>query len=141
MRISNFSGKFRFLSNFYPAKIIYNGSEYPTSEHFFHAAKTTDNALREKISKLSTPGDAKRAGRKLIKRSDWDNMRISVMSKIVYMKFSQNHSLKQQLLDTGNDYLEEGNTWGDIFWGICDGKGENHLGLILMETREKLRKE
>jgi len=33
-----------------------------------------------------------------------------------------------KLLSTGNCEIQEGNYWGDTFWGVCKGKGENNLG-------------
>ena len=42
------------------------------------------------------------------------------------------------LIKTGNTELIEGNFWGDTFWGICDGVGENNLGKILMRVRKEL---
>ena len=60
------------------------------------------------------------------------------MKEIVTAKFEQNELLRQRLKETGTAYLIEGNTWGDTFWGKVDSKGENHLGLILMDVREEL---
>jgi len=46
--------------------------------------------------------------------------------------------LAQKLVDTGARDLIEGNTWGDTFWGISGGKGENNLGKLLINQREEL---
>jgi len=134
-KIDKFSGNYRFLSNFYPAIIIHHGITYPTSEHLYQAAKTTDFELRKKIAALPTPGNAKRAGRNLKIRANWDDIKVVIMKQIVLMKFKQNPKLISMLTATGNAYLEEGNTWGDKFWGVCGGVGENHLGEILMDVR------
>ena len=40
---------------------------------------------------------------------------------------------------TRDRVLIEGNDWGDTFWGMTDGEGENHLGKILMRVRAELR--
>ena len=72
-------------------------------------------------------------------RDDWEAVKIQIMYQIVYAKFSQNPLLKQKLLDTGDAYLQEGNTWYDTFWGVCNGVGQNNLGYILMRVREELR--
>lgn len=63
------------------------------------------------------------------------------MYEICMAKFTQNEDLKEKLLATGNDILEEGNTWGDKVWGTVNGVGENKLGKILMKVREELRNE
>jgi len=63
------------------------------------------------------------------------------MYEICKAKFSQNTELKKRLLSTGNEHLEEGNTWGDKIWGTVNGIGENRLGKILMRIREELRNE
>lgn len=139
MIISTFSGQFRFLSNFYPAPITFEGLVYPTSEHLYQAVKTKNIELRRKISLLDTPGKAKRMGQQITIRNDWEEKKVSFMGKIVLMKFTQNTDLAKKLIDTDFAYLEEGNTWGDTFWGVCNEKGENHLGVILMEVRKILR--
>ena len=54
-------------------------------------------------------------------------------------KVYQNDDLADCLVDTGDQPLIEGNTWGDRFWGVCGGTGMNHLGRLLMEVREELQ--
>ena len=68
-----------------------------------------------------------------------EDERISLMYEICMCKFMQNPKLRDALLATGNSLLIEGNTWGDYFWGKVNGHGENQLGLILMDVREKLK--
>lgn len=58
----------------------------------------------------------------------------------VFEKFLQNPELRNRLIDTGNKILIEGNTWGDTYWGMCNGNGLNKLGEILMIVREKMKK-
>ena len=36
-----------------------------------------------------------------------------------------------------DDDIVEDNDWGDRFWGICNCEGQNNLGKILMEIRDK----
>ena len=130
-----FTGNLFFLSNYYMCKVKYEGVVYPSSEHAFAAVKTTDPVIRVWISTMETPGQAKRAGRKLDLRQYWDEIRIRVMKDILRCKFEQNLDLKEKLLNTFPDYLEETNTWNDTFWGVCNGIGENNLGNLLMELR------
>ena len=135
--IKGFSGAYRFLSNFYPAKVVFEGIEYPTSEHAFQAAKTLDVAQRRAIATL-TASEAKRVGRKLYLREDWEQIKLVTMELILLDKFSR-QPLKRQLIATGDAFLEETNTWGDIIWGVCRGVGSNHLGKLLMKVRELSR--
>jgi predicted NAD-dependent protein-ADP-ribosyltransferase YbiA (DUF1768 family) len=67
--------------------------------------------------------------------SVWDATKIQYMREIVHSKFKNVVGLAGQLLNTGAMMLVEGNTWGDTWWGRVDGKGYNHLGVILMEER------
>lgn len=139
--INKFEGEFYFLSNFSPSTIMYNGEVWPTAEHAFQAAKSEDIMEREMVRACATPGQAKRMGQKVTLRYDWEFIKIDVMRTIVGLKFAD-PSLGDRLVQTAPRRLVEGNYWGDTFWGVCRGEGENHLGLILMDVRGKLiRKE
>ncbi|RIK69394.1 MAG: DUF1768 domain-containing protein [Planctomycetota bacterium] len=136
--IESFRGEYRFLSNFYPAEVVFEGITFPTCEHAYQAAKTLDSGERRSIAALATPSEAKRAGRELSLRADWDRVKLLVMEECVRDKFTRNPALRDRLLATGKARLIEGNVWGDTFWGVCDGRGENHLGCILMKVRAEL---
>jgi ribA/ribD-fused uncharacterized protein len=129
----------RFLSNFYPASVIYQGRKYRTSEHAFQAAKTLDKNQRKTIAAFEEPALAKRMGRVVELREDWEDVKLGVMKIILRDKFKRNADLRKQLLATGDSELIEGNVWGDTYWGVCQGKGENHLGKLLMEVRQELQ--
>lgn len=133
-KIVTFSGDYEFLSNFFPSPVEFEGHVYPTVEHAFQAAKTLDPAERDKIRALPTPGQAKRAGKRVQLRPDWNEARVLVMGELVRRKF-ESTELRRLLLATGNAELVEGNTWGDRFWGVCKGTGENRLGKILEAVR------
>lgn len=134
MTISHFHGEYRFLSNFYPAKVVLDGDEYITVEHAYVAAKTTSEFLRRQVRQLQAPGEAKKFGRQLTLRDGWDGMKLAVMEDLVRQKF-QHPELRALLEATRPHELVEGNEWGDVFYGVCRGKGENHLGRILMRVR------
>lgn len=138
--ISSFTGSYYFLSNFYPCSVPYKGIVYPSSEHAFVAAKSSDVRDHEYIATIPTAGKAKQYGKRLILQVGLDNMRVDVMRDIVHIKFSSNEGLLAALLATGSEELVEGNYWGDTFWGQSPvGTGQNNLGKILMEIRyEKL---
>lgn len=148
--IKNFSGKYKFLSNFYTCKVTYNNIEYNHSEGAFQAQKTLDEEQRKYIATL-TASESKRAcgkrGFKIELRPDWlyDKVRNEVMYEVVKAKFVQNKDLAQRLLDTGGVELIEGNTWHDNYWGDCtcerckDIQGKNQLGVTLMQVRDELK--
>ncbi len=136
-KIQGFFGNYRFLSNFYSSPIFYEGIEYPTVEHAYQAAKTDEIVLRRCIAKMSTPAEAKRAGRTL-RKMGWFEISLQVMETLVRLKFVTHRTLREQLLRTEDAYLEETNSWNDTFYGVCNGVGENHLGKILMKIRKEL---
>jgi len=136
--IDNFDGGFSFLSNFFDSAFNYNGAEWPTSEHAYQAMKTLDAGEQESVRMSSTPGRAKRAGKKVTKRADWDNVKVGIMEDVVFSKFDQNEALKSKLISTGDALIVEGNTWNDTFWGVCRGVGDNNLGKVLMRVRDKI---
>jgi ribA/ribD-fused uncharacterized protein len=140
IKIDSFQGEYRFLSNFYPAEIEFDGLTYPDVEHAYQSAKTTDMAGRRRIAAQPTPADAKRAGESFPPRPDWPQIKFDVMEQCVRYKFTHHPDLAQKLLDTGDAYLEEGNTWHDQIWGVYQGQGQNHLGIILMKIRAELQK-
>lgn len=138
-KIDSFRGKYYFLSNFYPAKVTYEGFTYKNNEAAFQAQKVLSIDGKSAFTKLS-PADAKKKGRRVRLRPDWEQVKDGIMEEIVRAKFTQNPDLKQQLLLTGNAELIEGNTWNDCYWGVDarSGIGQNHLGKILMKVREEL---
>lgn len=135
--IDSFFSKYRFLSNFEPCTVVYDGMTYSCSEAAYQAAKTTDVSLRIAFTTMNG-SKAKYAGQKLTLRPDWNDIKVNVMYEIVKDKFFRNPELRVKLLNTGDLQLIEGNYWGDTFWGVCNGKGENHLGKILMRVRKEL---
>jgi ribA/ribD-fused uncharacterized protein len=139
--VGSFRGSYRWLSNFYPSEIRTARGVYATAEHAYQAAKCADPEEAAQIRAAATPAVAKKLGRRFRLRPeaaspDW---RIFVMGQVIARKFAQNPDLAQRLVDTGDAELFEGNTWGDRFWGVCDGIGKNHLGLLLMAEREHLK--
>lgn len=177
--IDSFTGKYSFLSNFYMVPVEYKGIEYSNSEAAFQHSKckemTPDEqlafilGLRPKIQNkvwsivdsdnlkpldtlfsVADPSTAKRLGRLVPMREDWDTVKFSVMHDILYNKFTQNEDLKQLLLETNEAYLIEGNTWHDNIWGECrcdkcisnanNHKNTNNLGKLLMKIRDDIKK-
>jgi ribA/ribD-fused uncharacterized protein len=137
-KIEEFTGKNRFLSNFWPVVIEFEGLSYPSVEHAYQAAKTLDMKHREAIQGCRAASAAKKMGKNVTLRPDWDEVKLNIMLELVRKKF-QKPWAGELLRTTGHAELIEGNWWGDTFWGVCKGVGENHLGRIIMQVREELR--
>lgn len=138
-RIEGFQGEYRWLSNFWPVTIQINSHIFPSTENAYQALKF-HNHTRYLFEKCS-PGDAKKMARLIsnIQRPDWDSIKINTMIMVNEFKYGQNPELCEKLLNTGDAYIEETNKWGDTFWGVSKGIGENNLGKILMGIRDQLR--
>ena len=132
-----FRNEYWFLSNMFECQIVYRGLTFRNVEAAFHAQKSEKDAVRF----CSLDGfAAKKLGRTVCLRDDWAEVRIQLMSEIVYAKFMQNPALQELLLNTGNVPIVEENSWNDTFWGTCNGRGANNLGKILMNIRRDLAK-
>ena len=140
MDITSFRGDYDFLSNFHEAPVEFDGIRYLNNEAAFQAQKCLDRKDRQAFASL-LPGAAKRKGRSVSLRPDWEQVKVGLMTEIVRAKFAQNPDLAERLVLTGGSRLIEGNTWHDTFWGVDSntGKGANHLGIILMQVREELK--
>jgi ribA/ribD-fused uncharacterized protein len=143
--IDRFDGtEFAFLSNFCrQPKVMLYVVDYKmyfvnTVEHAYQADKAIHGDDAVKILTASTPAKAKKYGRLVACRDDWDTIKIARMEHWLDVKFAD-AQLAQNLLATENRMLIEGNDWGDRFWGQVDGVGENWLGRLLMYKRDKLR--
>jgi len=135
-----FRNEYRFLSNFWDAPVTYKGLTYRNAEAAFQAQKCLTEEEKVQFTTLRS-NEAKRLGRNVQLRPNWENVKLPIMEEILRAKFTQNEELKTLLLATGELVLEEGNTWGDTFWGV-DAKtreGRNHLGRILMRIRKELQ--
>jgi N-glycosidase YbiA len=159
--IDSFQGDNRWLSNFWPAQVVFEDVLYPSVEHAYQAAKTMNLLVRAVIAAQPTAGAAKRSGKLLPLRDDWGEVRLGVMEELLRKKFRhptlaesliatgdqilvegnqfRHPTLAESLIATGDQILVEGNHWGDTFWGVCNAKGENHLGKLLMKIRAELK--
>ncbi|WP_410585444.1 NADAR family protein [Amycolatopsis sp. lyj-108] len=144
--IEEFRGKYAFLSSFYRHTIVgAGGIPYRWNEAGYHAGKTRNLLERCLIAAAPTPSEAKRRGRLVTLRSDWNEThRHVVMRAVLRAKFAD-PNLSRQLLATGDAHLVEGNRWHDQFWGdcrcgraVCARPGKNFLGRYLMQLRTEL---
>lgn len=144
--VKEFRGEYSFLSNHYQALFEWRGSQWFCVEQAFQYAKTfypeshyDKQKCKDLAMRLRDTGNgatAKKYGRQIpIDVEEWDKNKVQVMREIVHAKFKTGEGLAGQLINTGAMMLVEGNDWGDTFWGRCNGKGFNTLGVILMEER------
>ena len=149
--INSFTGRWSFLSNFYPCKIVHQGITYPSTEHYYVAMKVNDDQVingqfypkadvRELVARVSTPGQVKRFGMTLKLRKDWNNVKFEVMEWCLREKF-KDEKLKEMLLQTGDEELIESNYWHDVVWGVCTCQKCGNLGKLLMKIRSEIKGE
>lgn len=133
--INSFTDQYFFLSNFAPSSLYYKNHRYLNAEAAFQAQKCP--GIEERFENLD-PSQARRWGRMLPLREDWEEVKLKEMENILKAKF-RNYNLRKKLLETGEQELVEGNYWKDDFWGVCTSKGQNNLGKLLMKLRSEYR--
>lgn len=135
--IKEFQGEYRWLSNFAKVEVYWDNKKFPSVENAYQAAKNDDIKWHE-LCQTQDEFFIKKASRGINIRPDWNIIKESVMFDLLNQKYNQEPYLTK-LLDTNNLYIQEGNTWGDKFWGFClkTNKGENRLGKMIMEIRER----
>ena len=136
--IKGFRDEYRFLSNMYRVPIEYDGRIFPSSENAYQAMKVEEQ-FRDLFTQI-TPYESKekwKCFKPKYTAKKWDLLKLSFMFEILRIKF-MNPEMRQLLINTGDRYIEETNNWNDTFWGVCNGVGENYLGLILMEIRNEI---
>jgi ribA/ribD-fused uncharacterized protein len=138
--ITEFKGDYKWLSNFQPVDIILNNIKYPTVEHAYMSMKSNDIKWKELCAnRLISPSVIKKESREIKLVENWLDIKIQVMKKCLIQKYFQ-EPYKTLLLNTNDEYIQEGNMWGDTYWGVClkTKKGDNNLGKIIMSVRNKL---
>jgi len=138
--IGSFNARRRWLSNFYNSKVYFKNREYPSVEHAYQAAKATNEPDRRYVATAPGAEEARRRGRSIPCRGDFDSFKEWLMLQLLHSKF-KNPSLRKQLVATHPHELIHGNMHGDEFWGINrrTGDGENKLGKQLMLLRDLIR--
>lgn len=142
--IDSFSGPYTWLSNFAMIPFVADSVTWPSVEHAYQAGKTLRFDLQHAIRLAKTPRDAKRLGRKVALRDDWEDVKDGYMAALLRTKFAA-PLLGAKLVATGRALLIEGNSWHDNYWGdcvcpkCCTKAGLNKLGGLLMVVREELR--
>lgn len=131
-----FRNEFYFLSNMFNCTVMYNDCTYRCAESAFQSQKCVDEEEKELFAHMDG-FLAKRYGKKVSLRKDWNKVRVPIMEEVVRAKFEQHPELARKLAKI-EGVIQEDNSWEDTFWGVCEGKGENNLGKILMKIRDEL---
>jgi N-glycosidase YbiA len=138
--IKGFFGEYRFLSNFWPAKVTLDGVIYPSVELAYQASKwkPEDRAFFLNCTEVQSIKYNRERTPNGFSVDEWDKHKFEIMKSLVEQKFdpTKNPENLQKLLETDNKHLEEMNWWNDLYWGTDkNGNGQNMLGKILMEVR------
>ena len=133
-------GRYAFLNNRYHSIFVVDGIIYPSAEIACIAYHTEDLKLRQEISKIVDPVEAKKRIPPDKLRPDWDDVKLEYVQKILRAKFNQNPALQKQLIATGNREIHPENLSHENFWGSCTctrckNLGQNMLGQLLMAER------
>ncbi len=136
--IGPFVGPYSFLLNSYPAPVKLDGEMYANVEAAYSAARTEDESVRKAIREARTPSVARRIGRAVPKH--WWHVSEDTMVELLRQKFAPGTELAERLLATGDAQLVNRNLWDatDTFWGVYKDRGENQLGVLLMQVRREL---
>ena len=145
IQFSSRRGKYGCFSNFANAYMMFDGAPYQNSEAAFQAQKCKFPEDKAGFYLLSASA-AKQHGRVVPLREDWEEVKYDIMVDVLRAKFSQNSTMKEVLLSTGDEELLENTTgWHDNTWGSCSCSrcagipGKNLLGKALMQVRSELR--
>lgn len=112
--ISEFRGEYYFLSNFYSAPVTYNGMCFENNEAAFQAAKCPERMTE--FCRLN-PSEAKRLGRRVKLRGDWEAVKDTVMYEICKAKFSQNPCFKNHFYGSFHLY---GHVHNSFEWNMME---------------------
>lgn len=134
------------FSNLFPRPVEFEGRTYATSEHAYQAGKAAKPAVRDWILSAPTPSLAAMAAHGLYVWDvvpNWADIKFDRMRAVLRAKFEQHADLKALLISTGEARLVEAGTVNNAvnrLWGEVEGKGQNMLGVMLMELRSEYAK-
>lgn len=136
--LRGFFGRNAWLGNSYPAAFRIDGLTWKSVDHYVFAKRAIKESDRDAVREAETPIKARTVSKTMRWRPDWKEADVENVKAAVEAKFFQNVELGRKLIYTRDIELVHENRWGDKLWGVCEGEGENLLGKLLMEIREKL---
>jgi N-glycosidase YbiA len=132
------------FSNFSPHPIDLAGHTWATVEHYYQSQKfvrTEHESLITTIRSVKTPEEAAALGRDRCRviREDWGQVKAEIMYQAVLTKFLNHLDIQAILLSTQEALIVEDSPT-DYYWGCgSERTGQNQLGKILMQARQKIR--
>lgn len=132
--------EFYVLSNFSAFTINWKSLRFDTSEAAYHWEKFAGTDYDDIRAQIRLAPSAHRAfeiaqSNKMHRRSDWDEVKAGIMSRILWAKVHQHDYVMKKLLETGHRRLVE-NSWRDDVWGWGPNKdGLNLLGVLWEQVR------
>lgn len=142
-----------WLSNMTSVPILYKGHLFDSTEAAFMWEKCQDCEIKLadgssipwlEFCQTQAPNIVKLRSRDVKLREDWNDVKLEIMYDVLVIKFTQ-EPFRSKLIATGTQNIVEGNYWGDKFWGVdlkeTPNEGENWLGRLIMDIRNKLQKD
>lgn len=139
----SFTNELSYLSNMYLVSVNYEGVWYRSVENAYQAAKTNDLTEREIFTKVN-PYEAKKLGKSVTIRDDWDSVKDGILEILIREKFKEGSDLALKLMIENPNKLIELNSWHDNHFGNCVCAkckripGKNVLGKLLAKRRYEL---
>lgn len=137
-------GELSNMASGYPLRV--NGEQIGSSEGLYQALRfphepTWQKEIIEQTNPMTSKMKAKKDGRRdQHSRPDWYEVQLDVMRWVLRVKLAQHPVMSGSLKRSGERKIVEKSA-RDTFWGAVEGedgvlRGQNHLGLLLMEVRE-----
>jgi ribA/ribD-fused uncharacterized protein len=133
------------FSNLFRRPIVFEQTTFATAEHAYQAGKARRPEVREWLMAAPSPALLAMAAHGLYQwdiTPAWSRTKFDRMRAVLQAKFTQHSDLADLLLATGEAQLIERATVDNAvnrLWGEVEGKGgQNMLGIMLMEVRDKL---
>lgn len=142
------------FSQWWISEFVEDKISYYSAEQYMMAKKAVlfhDIEIQNLIIETNDPKECKKLGRKVSNFDEelWNANKYEIVKQANFLKFSQNISLKEFLMGTGQKVIVEASPY-DRVWGIgltqdnpkasnpMQWNGENLLGFVLMEVRDTL---
>ncbi len=138
-----FSSPFDPLNNWSAHQVNIWDKTFPSAEHAYQYKKfdMTNPEVAQKVLEASSAWTAYQLAHqyKADVRDDWQELKYSFMQEVLEAKATQHPDVQERLSKTAGRTIIHDSP-GNSYWGCGpDGLGENNLGKIWMDIRDKGR--